>query len=471
MSSDVCMLPAVDLCRLIKDRELSAVELIEACLKRLEERNPELNAVCTVSPRALKEARGVQRRLDRGEEVGPLAGLPVGIKDITPVRGLRTTFGSPLYRDWIPDEDALVVARLRASGAVVLGKTNTPEFAAGGNTFNEVFGLTRNPWNPALSAGGSTGGGAVGLATGMIAIAEGTDLGGSLRIPASFCGVAGLRPSIGLVPTVPTDSPWDGLAVTGPMARTVTDIALTLQVISGPDPRAPLSQAASRRDFPAAVEAAGSRSFRIGYAPDVARIGVDPAVESSCRAAALGLGSEGHRIEDLPLDLSAGRPAFVTLRGLWMLAHHHKHLDRLAELGDNVAGNIRLGLDVTTTQLAEAEQARFAVWEKLREVFAHHDVLMTPCMAIAPFPVDRNYPDSIAGRPMDTYIDWLAPTFLFSLTGLPVACVPCGLTSDGMPAGLQVVGRPNDEESVLQAAHLIQEANPIGWPPASAASF
>src|SRR5213079_1201010 len=244
---------ATELARLVRSREVSPVEVIEACLERVERYNPAVNAVVTLNPRALDDAGELELRLVRREEVGLLAGLPVGIKDVTPVAGLRTTYGSPLYRDHVPTEDALVVQRLRAAGAIILGKTNCPEFAAGGNTFNAVFGRTRNPWNTARSAGGSTGGGAAGLATGMMALAEGTDLGGSLRIPASFCGIVGLRPSVGLVPTHPTDWVWDTLQVTGPMARTAEDVALMLQAVAGPAPASPFNQPAGRRDFVGAV--------------------------------------------------------------------------------------------------------------------------------------------------------------------------------------------------------------------------
>src|SRR5438445_142194 len=238
---------ASELARLVRSREVSPVEVVEACLARVERYNPAVNAVVTLNPRALDDAGDLELRLVRGEEVGLLAGLPVGIKDVTPVAGLRTTYGSALYRDYIPAEDALVVRRLRDAGAVILGKTNCPEFAAGGNTFNEVFGRTRNPWDPTRSAGGSTGGGAAGLVTGMIALAEGTDLGGSLRIPASFCGVVGLRPSVGLVPTWPSDWPWDKLQVTGPVARTAAGAALMLQAVCGPSPPRPLAQPQSGR--------------------------------------------------------------------------------------------------------------------------------------------------------------------------------------------------------------------------------
>src|SRR6266550_3632231 len=246
---------ASELARLVRSREVSPVEVVEACLARVERYNPAVNAVVTLNPRALDDAGDLELRLVRGEEVGLLAGLPVGIKDVTPVAGLRTTYGSALYRDYIPAEDALVVRRLRDAGAVILGKTNCPEFAAGGNTFNEVFGRTRNPWDPTRSAGGSTGGGAAGLVTGMIALAEGTDLGGSLRIPASFCGVVGLRPSVGLVPTYPADWAWDTLQVEGPVARTAEDVALMLQAVAGPSPLSPLAQ-------PTAPMSPGSGSTR-----------------------------------------------------------------------------------------------------------------------------------------------------------------------------------------------------------------
>src|SRR5256712_140457 len=225
---DLADRPAAELARLVRAREVSPVEVVEVCLARVAHHNPTINAVVTLNQRAVDDARTLERRIARGEDPGPLAGLPVGIKDVTPVAGLRTTYGSPLYKDHVPTEDALVVRRLRAAGAVILGKTNCPEFAAGGNTFNDVFGRTRNPLDPTRSAGGSTGGGAAALATGMIALAEGTDLGGSLPIPASFCGVVGLRPSGGPVPTWPSDWPWDTLQVTGPVARTAADTALML---------------------------------------------------------------------------------------------------------------------------------------------------------------------------------------------------------------------------------------------------
>ncbi len=456
---------ATELARLVRSREVSPVEVIEACLARVERYNPAVNAVVTLNPRALDDAGDLELRLVRGEEVGLLAGLPVGIKDVTPVAGLRTTYGSALYRDHIPAEDALVVRRLRDAGAVILGKTNCPEFAAGGNTFNEVFGRTRNPWDPTRSAGGSTGGGAAGLVTGMIALAEGTDLGGSLRIPASFCGVVGLRPSVGLVPTYPADWAWDTLQVEGPVARTAEDVALMLQAVAGPSPLSPLAQPTAGRNFVAAAARGLPPGLRVAYCPDVAGIGIDPAIEPVCRRAAVGLGELGVEVDEIELDLSFGRRAFLALRGLWFVAQMFPRMDQLDRFGANVAGNIRAGLDTTTRDLGAAEAARGRIWHLFREFFGKFDHLLTPCMAVPPFPVDQNYPETVAGKKMETYVDWIAPTFVLSLSGLPVASVPCGLDPDGLPVGLQIVGKPFGEEAVLALASKVQRLHPIGRPP------
>lgn len=465
LTTELAERSATELARLVAAREASPVEIVEACLARVERYNPTINAIVTLNERAVDDAREIERKLARGEPAGPLAGVPVGIKDVTPVAGLRTTYGSPLYKDHVPAEDALVVRRLRAAGAVILGKTNCPEFAAGGNTFNEVFGRTRNPWDPTKSAGGSTGGGAAGLVTGMIALAEGTDLGGSLRIPASFCGVVGLRPSVGLVPTHPADWVWDTLQVTGPVARTADDVALMLQAVAGGSPFAPLCQPTAGRDFVAAVGAGARKGLRIAYCADIAGIGVDGDIERVCRDAVRALEQAGAAVEVVDFDLSFARPAFLALRGLWFLAWMHPRLDRLDRFGPNVAGNVRSGLATTARQLAEAEAARGEVWHRFREFFQHFDHLLTPCMAVPPFPVEQNYPETVAGRKMETYVDWIAPTFLLSLTGLPVASVPAGLDASGLPVGLQIVGRPQGEEAVLALAKTIEDLKPIGRPP------
>ncbi len=462
---DLAFLPAARLRALIAAREVSAEEAVSAALDRVDRHNRRVNAVVTLSPRALDDARAVDRRLARGEDAGPLAGVPVGIKDMTAVAGLRTTYGSPLYADHVPADDALVVRRLRAAGAVVVGKTNTPEFAAGANTFNEVFGATRNPWDPARSAGGSTGGGAAGLATGMFALAEGTDLGGSLRIPAAFCGVTGLRPSPGLVPTEPTDWAWDTLMVTGLMARTAEDLAIGLAAVAGPSSGSPLCQAVAGRDFPAAARAGVARGARAAYCADPTGMGVDAAVDAVCREAALALERAGVAVEEIELDLSHARRAFLDLRGRWMVAHHQDRLDRVGELGPNLAGNIRAGLAVTAADLGRADHARTALWRRLARLRRDFDYLLTPTTAVPPFPVEQSHPTEIAGRKLKTYVDWFAPTFVFSLTGLPVASLPAGLDARGLPTGLQVVGPPAGEEAVLALAATLERLRPPGRAP------
>ena len=465
----VADLSATELRRRIAAREVTAVESVEACLERVKQLNPALNAIVTLNPNALEDAAEIDRKIRRGDDPGPLCGLTVGIKDVTSVAGVRTTFGSPIYADHVPVEDALVVRRLREAGAIILGKTNCPEFAAGANTFNEVFGRTRNPWDTTKSAGGSTGGGAAALATGMIALAEGTDLGGSLRIPAAFCGITGLRPSVGLVPTHPTDWVWDTLQVTGPMARTAEDVALMLQAIAGPSEWSPFAQPTDGRDFVRGARAA-RKNLRLAYCADIAGIGVDPAVERVCREAAFALVEKGATVEDINLDLSAARASFLSLRGLWFVAQMFPRLDMQDRFGTNVGNNVRSGLEVTTKDIAAAEAYRGRLWHQFRKLFNEYDHLLTPCVAVPPFPVEQNYPDTIAGKPMQTYIDWIAPTFVLSLTGLPVASVPCGLDAGAMPVGLQIAGRPQGEESVLALAAVVQQQQPIGQPPSRGSS-
>ena len=455
---------ATAIARAVATRETSAALVIQSSLGRIEQFNGTLNAIVTLNPTALDEAREVDTRVKDGEQL-PLAGVPVGIKDVTPVAGLRTTYGSPFYTQHVPYEDALVVKRLRDAGAVIVGKTNTPEFAAGGNTWNDVFGRTHNPWDPSKSAGGSTGGGAVGLATGMIALAEGTDLGGSLRIPASFCGVVGLRPSPGLVPTHPSDWVWDTLQVTGPMARSAEDVALMLQAVAGPSADAPLRQPTVGRDFVNAVRNGPKSRLRLAYCPDIAGIGIDADIESVCRTAVNALAKTGHHVEEIQLDLAKARDAFLALRGYWFVAHMYERLGHIEELGVNVKNNTKAGLSGSAEELGKAERIRSELWHRFRVFFESFDHLLTPTMCVPPFPVEQNYPAVVAGRKMPTYVDWLAPTFLLSLTGLPVGSVPCGLDSSGMPVGLQVVGRPEGEETVLALMSALQAAHPIGLPP------
>ena len=458
---DPALLSAREQARRVRAGELAATELLAACLARVERHNGALNAVVTINPAAEAEAEAVDAAFAAGRDPGPLAGLVVGIKDVTETAGLRTTYGSQLFADHVPERDALVVRRLREAGAVILGKTNTPEFAAGGNTWNDVFGATRNPWNPALSAGGSTGGGAVALATGMVSLAQGTDLGGSLRIPASFCGVAGLRPTPGLVPTVPAAYLWDDLQATGLMAREPGDIALALRAVAGPDPASPVC--APPPDWGDAGSALAES--RWAFTPDIAGIGVDADVAATCGETMEALRAGGARVDEIDLDLSYAREAFLALRGHWFVSHFEAELHRVDAFGPNVSANLRSGLSLTPAQLGAAENERRRVREALLDLLGRYDAVLTPCMAIPPFPVEQNYPETVGGRPMETYVDWIAPTFLLSLPGLPVASVPAGLDAAGLPVGLQVVAPPGGEARALAVAAAITRARPTGLPP------
>ena len=462
---DIALLSASEMRRRVTAGELSPVEIVEACLARIEQHNGTINAVVTLNDRAVDEARALQNRLAAGDDPGPLTGIPVGIKDVTETAGMRTTYGSPMFADHVPDTDALVVRRFKEAGAIIVGKTNTPEFATGGHTFNDVFGATRNPWDTDVSAGGSTGGGAAGLASGMIALAQGTDLGGSLRIPASFCGVVGLRPSPGMITTWPSALLWDDMEVTGGMGRTAEDVALLLAAVARPSKISPWRQSIEGRNFVEVVQQGMPSGVKIAYCPDVAGIGIDKEIQAVCREAAMELCQSGAGVDEIELDLSYGWGAFLALRALWMVARQHSRLDVLDEFGPNLAANVRAGLELKSEELARAQRDRGRMWEQFYEFFQSYDYLLTPCMAVPPFPVEQNYPETIDGRHMKTYIDWVAPTFVLSLTGLPIASVPAGLDSGGLPVGLQVVGGPQGEEHVLAVAQEIQRARPIGLPP------
>jgi amidase len=452
------------LARDIRAGRLDPVELVEASLARIDELDPAVRAICTIAPDARAQAERVRAALGRGEPAGVLAGLPVGIKDITPTAGLRTTYGSRLFADHVPDADALVVERLRAAGAVILAKTNTPEMAMGAVTNNALFGPTRNPWDLTRTPGGSTGGGAAALACGMIALAQGTDLGGSLRVPAAYCGMIGLRPSPGLVPIGPAPHLWDELQVTGPMARTVADVALTLQALAGPSPREPMNRHAAGRDFVAAAERPLAPGLRVGFCADVTGRGVEPELVALARQAAARLADHGAVVEEIDLDLSAGHEVFVTLRGLWVLAHFGHLLDRIDQLGENLASNLRLGAALSPVAIGKAMQARSRLFEQVHALFARVDALITPAVAVPPFRIEDGPPREIHGHPMVTYIDWIAPTYLLSLSSLPVLAVPCGRDARGLPAGVQIVGPVDGEERILAVGAALEASVSLGVP-------
>jgi amidase len=350
----------------------------------------------------------------------------------------------------------------------LLAKTNTPEFATGANTVNAVFGATRNPWNPALSPAGSSGGSAVAVASGMLPLAQGTDFGSSIRIPAAFCGIVGIRPTPGLTPNHPMPLGWDPGQVHGPLARSAEDAALMLDAMVGLSRLSPISVAPpwrSAREIVAGTSHA--TSLRIAYAADIAGIGVDPEIDKICRAGARGLADAGATVEEIAFDVSEGRDPYQVWRGAWMVGQQHTRLSRLPEFGENLRGSVERGLAVTAADLAAAEAARLAVFHRFRVLFERFDLLLTPAAPVKPYPVEMNFPAEVAGRRLENYIDWIAPAFLVTLVGLPAGSVPAGKTADGLPVGLQIVAPRFEEPLILSVAKLVQQANPIGWPPYS----
>jgi amidase len=461
---------ARELAKLIAARTVSPLEVLDAHLKAIEVLNPKLNAFVTL---AAEEARASAKRAEtavmKGETLGPLHGVPIGIKDNTPTAGMRTTFASSLYKDYVPAEDAEVVRRLKAAGAIVIGKTNTPEFATGANTKNELFGATLNPWNPKLSPAGSSGGSAVAVAAGMVPLAQGTDFGCSIRIPAAFCGIVGIRATPGLTPNYPMPLAWDSGQIHGPLARDAEDAALFLDATTGFSRLSPMSVAPPWQSALAELERRDDiKGLRVAYVSDIAGIGVEAEIDSICRDAAAALGNLGAKVEHIAFDAGDGRAAYQTWRGFWMVGRQYERLDQLEQFGRNLKGNVEAGLKLTPIDFARAEQKRQQVFLRFRDLFERYDVLLTPAAPVKPYPVEMNFPDTINGRKFDNYIDWIAPAYLITLVSLPAATAPAGLSHDGLPIGMQIVAPRFEEPLILRVARHIHRASGVGWPPISA---
>ena len=461
---DICFIPAHELVRLYRARKASPLEVMQAVLARIDAVNPAVNAYVTVAREsALAEARRATRMLGRkAVTLPPLHGVPVSIKDLVGTKGIRTTWGSLIYENHVPDEDALVVQRLKAAGAIVVGKTNTPEFGAGGNTFNAVFGATRNPWNPALSCGGSSGGAAVAAATGMGPIAVGSDLGGSLRTPAAFCGVVGFRTTPGLVPAYPRTLNWDAFGVTGPITRTVADAALMLSTIAGPDDRAPLSYEVDTGQFTRAVKAPSIKGWRVAWTPDLdGLIPVDAEVRRVAHDATRVFRSLGARVESACPSFSEVPEIIRGTRGLSMVALHADKLPEWRErMQKELVSDIEQGLALTSREIARSAALQSVLWQRVRAFMETRDLLVLPTVAVPPFPVDQHYPTQINGTSLEHYTEWFFLTYGITVTGLPAISVPCGFTRSGLPVGLQIVGRRRQEAAVLRAAAAFEAAAP-----------
>ncbi|MCY4481822.1 MAG: amidase [Spirochaetaceae bacterium] len=456
---DLCLRPATELAALVRSRELSAADLLAAHLEQIERINPRVNAICTLDAEgATAAATRLDEELAAGEEPGPLAGLPVVVKDLVDVAGMPTTRGSPLYRDAVAEYDDLMVARMRAAGAVIVGKSNVPEFGAGSHTFNTVFGVTRNPYDLGRSAGGSSGGGAAALTSGMVAVADGSDYGGSIRNPPNFNSVVGLRPTPGRVPRIPAGDPWETLSVTGPMGRTVADAALLLSVIAGPDRRDPTSICEPGAPF-ADVAARNLKGCRVAWSRDLGMLPVEPAVAEAIERALPLLTDLGCRVEEAHPDLSGGAEAFDTIRALRFAADHAATLrDHRGQLKDTVIWNIERGLALTTGQVIRAQQLRAEQFLRMSAFLERFDVLILPVSQVLPFPVEVDWPRSVAGVPMATYIDWMQSCSLITMTSHPALSLPCGFTPEGLPVGAQIVGRYGGEAGLLSFAAAWEDA-------------
>jgi amidase len=461
--AEIAFTEARELAARLLRRELSAVEVMRAFLAQIERVNPSVNAIVTLRSveDLLADAAAADRKLAAGETVGPLHGLPIAIKDLSLTRNLRTTFGSTLYRNFVPTSDELYVARLRSAGAIVIGKTNTPEFGAGSQTFNALFGATRNPYDLGKTCGGSSGGAAVALACGMLPLADGTDLGGSLRNPASFCNVVGFRPSPGRVPRLNARAE-DTLGVHGPMARTVDDLALLLSVMAGPDARDAQSLAEPGRSFRDIV-ARDFEGVRVAWSERLGRYPVEPAVTAVCNAARSVFADLGCEVSSGEPNLDGVDELFQTLRAAGYAAALRRDLERgRAELKDSVVWNIERGLKLTAAELERAATIQASIDARAAEFCSLHEFLVLPTVQVLPFPVEIEWPRAIEGVAMQTYVDWMATCYAISCLRAPAINVPCGFSADGLPVGLQIVGRPGGDSEVLRLAKAFEQATLYG---------
>ena len=458
MTSELWRLTATEAVGLLKRGEISPLEMIDAAEARILATDGAINALPTL---CLDRARDHARRLmDEGGD-SLLAGLPIAVKDLNDVAGVRTTYGSPIYGNHVPTRSDIMVETLEARGAVVIGKSNTPEFGAGASTFNEVFGKTRNPWNTEKSVAGSSGGAAAALAAGQAWLATGSDLGGSLRTPASFCSVIGLRPSPGRVARGPTTEPFNSLSVAGPMARSADDAALFLDAMAGRHREDPMSLAAPAVSFAETV-AIRRLPKRIGYSPDLGISPVDSEVAAICEKAARAFAEMGVEVVEARPNFSEAVDCFQTLRAAGFVASLgatlRSHRDKLKP---EVIWNIERGLALNAEDIAAAQLARGRLYKSAARFFETHDLLLCPAAIVPPFDVDTRYVEAVNDTTFDSYIDWIAITFAVTLTSCPAVSVPAGFTESGLPVGLQIVGPPRGEAETLTAAALLDDANGI----------
>lgn len=442
--------------------ELSSREYLGAHLDRIDAVNSALNALVTLTAdRAMRGAADADERQARGEELGRLHGLPIAHKDLADTAGIRTTLGSPLMADNVPSTNALVVQRSIDAGAITVGKSNTPEFGAGSHTFNPVFGATSNPYDPTRTCGGSSGGAAVALASGMVPIADGSDMGGSLRNPAAFCNVVGLRPSPGRVPAWPKSTPWSHLSTEGPMARSVDDLALLLSALAGPDRRSPIALERVGGDFAPPIRTPDT-SMRVAWAPDLGGLPIDSAVRSALAGVPEVFAGFGHIVEEACPDLREAGQVFDTLRA-WSFAMTlgdliDEHGDRMKE---TVRWNVERGRSLTMAQHQAAWKLRSELFQRTAAFFETYDFLLCPVTQVPPFPIDVEYPTEVDGVEMTTYIEWMRACTDVTIMNCPAISLPAAFTDDGLPIGLQIVGPPRADLAVLSIAKQFEQETEV----------
>jgi amidase len=459
LPDDICFKPARTLARLMRARQLSATEVMRAFIAQIERINPKVNAIVTFLPEeGLKAAKALDKKRSFDK---PLAGLPIAMKDVIATKGVRTTWGSLVYKDHVPAEDHILAERLKAAGAILIGKTNTPEFGAGSQTFNKVFGATRNPYDVTKTCGGSSGGAAVAVACGMTPFADGGDFAASLRNPGSYCNVIGFRPSTGRVPAYPHPYPWSNLSELGPMARTVSDAAFLLSAMAGPDPRAPSSISEPGSIFLKPLKRS-FRKARIAWSRDMGGLPVEPAVTKVLEKQRQVLKDLGCIVEDAEPDFTGATEAFESLRALtWLHRGGELLKEHRDKLKDTVIWNTEEGLKRSAVDIARAETLRTALFHRMRQFLDKYDFFACPVSQLPPYSVDVEWPREIAGVKMTNYLDWMKSCYYITITTHPAISVPAGFTGDGLPVGLQIVGRYRDDFGVLQIAHAFEQATQV----------
>ncbi len=470
-TSSLCFESAKSLASMLRRKKVSAREVLEAHLKQIESVNPKVNAIVTlVADQAAVKAKQCDEAAAKGQFLGPLHGLPVAHKDLQDTKGIRTTYGSPIFKDHVPTADTLMIHRIREAGAVTIGKTNTPEFGAGSQTFNPVFGATKNPHDLTKTCGGSSGGAAVALACGMVPIADGSDTGGSLRNPASFCGVVGFRTSPGRVPRVPAGSAWSTISVVGPMARSVADCAFFLSAMAGPDERSPLSihEEGARFAKPLGRDFKGTR---VAWFKDLGGIPFDRRVLQVMESRRKIFESLGCIVEPAEPDFSGADEAFRVLRAL---SFHQQHAAKAAQYRSQIKATVLeevdLGAKLTSPEITKAEAVRSALYQRVGEFFGKYEFFILPATQVPAFDINQQYVTGIEGRKLGNYIDWMRSCYYISVLHNPAISVPGGFTPEGLPVGVQIVGRHHDDWGVLQLAHAFEQAAGIRQIPVVARS-